>query len=295
MAKPLEQITKEYSARGPLMQYRFEKPISFSCFRCGQSKVSKLITIYNNDWSKRICNGCYGRLLSIYEIKKGQQEIDDKVEQLSSLLLKLIDDNKIREQTRRIILKQYKANYLSPSSLRFFATSECVADTLSGEKNLDWSPAIIGLCKAFELELIERFINPLKEISSGLVFSEADLKDKDFGRVATYCSGKPVKPPELGVIKHFVTTALNSKERIEISGFLKDAFKPFLQIRPHSNWLIDKNGMLAAIDSLTKNFRNKAAHTDELEQTDYENCKQLVFGDTGIMWELIISTQTARG
>ena len=30
---------------------------------------SKLITVYRGDWSKRLCNGCYGRLLSIYEIK----------------------------------------------------------------------------------------------------------------------------------------------------------------------------------------------------------------------------------
>lgn len=294
MSKPLEQITKEYPPRGPLMQYRFEKSIAFSCFRCGQAKTSKLITIYNKDWTKRICNGCYGRLLSIYDIKKGQQEVDEKVEQLSSLLLKLIDDNKVKEQANRIILKQDKANHLSQTSLRFFATSECVADTLTREENLDWSPAIIGLCKAFELEIIERFINPLKEISSGLVFSDTDLKDKDFGRVASYCSGKPMKAPELGVINHFVMTALNSKERIETSGFLRDGFKTFLLKRPNSNWLIDKSGLVSAIDNLTKNFRNRAAHTDELERTDYDNCKQLVFGDVGIMWELIISTQTVK-
>lgn len=294
MSKPLEQIIKDYPPRGPLKQYRFDKSISFSCFRCGQSKVSKLITIYNNDWTKRICNGCYGRLLSIYDIKKGQQEIDDKVEQLSSLLLRLIDDNKVKEQANRIVLKQNKAKHLSQSSLRFFATSECVADTLTREENLDWSPAIIGLCKAFELEIIERLVNPLKDISSKLVFSDADLKDKDFGRVASYCSGKPMKAPELGVINHFILTAMNSKERVETSAFLRDGFKTFLSKRPNSNWLIDKNGLVSSIDSLTKNFRNKAAHTDELEQSDYENCKQLVFGDTGIMWELIISTQTAK-
>jgi len=54
MAKPLEQIIKEYPPRGPLQQFRFDKSISFSCFRCGQNKISKLITIYNNDWNKRL-------------------------------------------------------------------------------------------------------------------------------------------------------------------------------------------------------------------------------------------------
>jgi transcription elongation factor Elf1 len=76
MTKPLEKITKEYPKRGPLSQFRFEKSISFNCFRCGQSKTSKLLTIYNSDWGKRLCNGCYGRLLSIYDIKAGQTGID---------------------------------------------------------------------------------------------------------------------------------------------------------------------------------------------------------------------------
>ena len=294
MSKPLEQITKEYTPRGPLKQYRFKKSISFGCFRCRQQKTSKLITIYNNDWNKRLCNGCYGWLLSIYDIKKGQQGVNEKVEQLSNLLLKLVDENKIKEHTNRIFLKQNQAKYLSPVSLKFFATSDCVADSLTKEPNLDWSPAIIGICKAFELEIIDRFINPLKEFSSDLVFSDTDLKDKDFGRIVSYCAGKSVKLPELGVINHFISTAVNSKERIETSEFLKVGFKNFLLRRPNSNWLIDKNGLVASIDKLTENFRNRAAHTDELERKDYDNCKELVFGDKGIMWELIISTQAVK-
>jgi hypothetical protein len=294
MSRPLEQITKEYPPRGPLKQYRFAKSISFICFRCGQAKTSKLITIYQNDWAKRLCNGCYGRLLSIYDIKKGHEEVDEKVEQLSRILLTLVDDSKIKQQADRIILKQNQARHLSTSSLRFFATSERVADTLSREENLDWSPAIIGLCKAFELEIIERLINPLKEFTKDMSLSEVDLKDKDFGRVASYCSGKTNKLPELGVIKHFVGTALNSKTRIESSVFLRQGFGSFLLRRPNSNWLIDMNGLVAGIDSLTTKFRNRAAHTDELERIDYDNCKDLVFGDKGIMWELIISTKTIK-
>lgn len=294
MSKPLEQITKEYTSRGPLKQYRFEKSISFVCFRCGQPKTSKLITIYNEDWSKRLCNGCYGRLLSIYEIKTGKQKEDDKVEQLSDLLLQLVDDNTIKEQTYRIIIKQNKAKYLSQKSLRFFATSECVADTLIKETNLDWSPAIIGICKAFELEIIERFINQIKGLCNGQAFPETDLYDKDFGRVASYCAGKPIKPPELGAINHFISTVVNSKERIESSEFLKIGFRKYLLKRPKSDWIIDKKGLTASLGTLIKDFRNKAAHTDELERKDYDNCKELVFGDKGIIWELILSTQAVK-
>lgn len=291
MSKPLEIITKEYSKRGPLSQFRFEKSISFNCFRCGQIKTSKLITTYNNEWDKRLCNGCYGHLLSIYDIKAGQSGIDEKVDKLLEVLIKLVDESKLREQSARINLKSNRTKFLSPTTMRFFATSECVAATLTKETNLDWSPAIIGLCKAFELELIERFINPLKDFCNEIPFLDEDLKDKDFGKIASYCSGKPMKSPELGVVNHFLLTAVNSKDRFVKSNFLNIGFKGFLNKLPNHNWIIDKNGLKKGIETLTMNFRNKAAHTDELEELDYINCKELVFGDKGIIWELILSTE----
>src|SRR3954454_24092716 len=64
-------IVKTYPPRGPMQQFRFAESTAFDCFRCGQAKKSKLITVYRQDWSRRLCNGCYGRLLSIYEIKAG--------------------------------------------------------------------------------------------------------------------------------------------------------------------------------------------------------------------------------
>lgn len=294
MNKPIENIIKEYLPRGPLRQYRFEKSLSFSCFRCGQVKTSKLITIYCEDWSKKLCNGCYGRLLSIYEIKAGVISEDEKVEQLTEILLKLIDENKVIEETNRILLRRNQAKYLATSSIRFFATSESVAKKLTNENDLDWSPAIIGLCKAFEVELIDRIVKPLRNQSLNFNISETDLNDPDFGRIAKYCSGKSDKTPEIGVVNHFIRTAINSKERIETSLFLKDIFKVYLSQRPKSYWLIDKNGFINATDDLTKNFRNKAAHIDELSKIDYEKCKELVFGDKGIIWELIICTDKKK-
>jgi hypothetical protein len=290
LSKPLENITKEYPKRGPLGQFRFEKSLSFSCFRCGTSKTSKLITIYNNDWSKKLCNGCYGGLLFIYEVKAGETEIDEKAERLVEVLIKLVDDSKLRTQSEKIKLKSNKTIHLSPKSLRFFATAEYVAETLNKEANLDWSPAIIGLCKAFELELTEQFIDPLKEFCRGINFNTYDLKDKDFGKIASYCSGKPMKSPELGVVNHFLMTAINSKERLETSDFLQLGFKGYLNKLPNHNWIIDKSGLIKGIQTLTANFRNKAAHTDELNEEDYQKCKELVFGDNGIIWDLILST-----
>ena len=65
--KPNENIIKIYPKKGPLSLFRFEKIILFKCIRCKDDKKAKLISIFNNDWEIKICNGCYGRLLSLYD------------------------------------------------------------------------------------------------------------------------------------------------------------------------------------------------------------------------------------
>jgi hypothetical protein len=93
-------VTKRYPSRGPLQQFRFAETTAFTCFRCSTSKKSKLITVYNRDWSKRLCNGCYGRLLSRYEIKAGTAPDDERAENLAAALLLMVSREDQRQAER---------------------------------------------------------------------------------------------------------------------------------------------------------------------------------------------------
>jgi len=42
-------------------QVRFENLVTFECFQCGKNKTSKLLALVNDE---KICNGCYGLLIS---------------------------------------------------------------------------------------------------------------------------------------------------------------------------------------------------------------------------------------
>jgi len=42
-------------------QVRFENLVKFECFQCGKNKTSKLLAINKEN---KICNGCYGLLIS---------------------------------------------------------------------------------------------------------------------------------------------------------------------------------------------------------------------------------------
>ena len=61
--------------------------VSFICFGCHRPKQLKVLTVYNGDWNRRLCNDCYGRLLSVYDIKAGTEPNDAKAEELATVLL----------------------------------------------------------------------------------------------------------------------------------------------------------------------------------------------------------------
>jgi len=154
-------VIKTYPRRGPLQQFRFADGTAFTCFRCGDTKKSKLITVYGGDWSKRLCNGCYGRLLSLYEIKAGTAADDQRAEELASALLSAVARDDQRQAERLFRTSEKRAERLSAEALRFVATAEYVAGQLEAVPQLEWSPAVIGLCKAVEAEIVCRILRPL--------------------------------------------------------------------------------------------------------------------------------------
>lgn len=284
-------ITKTYPQRGPLQQYRFATATAFRCFRCGATKKSKLITIYR-DWMRKLCNGCYGRLLSLYEIKAGTDCTDEKAEQIAVLLISLARVNGRRNAEYRLLASESRAKYLSSESLRFLATSEFIASKLCSEPELEWSPAVIGICKAVEIEVVNRLILPLAQRVAFEDLSN-DTKDKDVGRVAAFCVDPKRNPLELGAISHFLQTTIHSQRRRE-SSILMGVFLQLASDWAGSQWILNPNGICQALSKLRIDFRNKSAHIDEMSEIHYRQCRELVMGVDGVLWRLIQSVEKHR-
>jgi hypothetical protein len=138
-------------------------------------------------------------------------------------------------------------------------------------RELDWSPAIIALCKAFELETVETILLPLRRRSAGLDL-RSDVLDKDLGRVAKYCSGRTARPPEMGALCHFLSTAINSMRRRE-SSVLVITFYKLIASWPRAEWIVEKRGLTAALKHLLTKFRNRAAHIDMMTETEFDKCR----------------------
>jgi len=289
MVEPVpSKVIKVYPQRGPLQQFRFADATAFACFRCGEAKKSKLITVYGADWAKRLCNGCYGRLLSLYEIKAGTDSEEQKVEALASALFLALAVDIQRQAERQFQISERRANVLSAEALRFVATAEHVAKRLEADPQLEWSPAIIGLCKAVEVEVVCRILRPLAACMASTNLS-SDKADKDLGRVAMFCADPSRKPPELGAFAHFLQTVIHSQQRRGTSALI-GSFLKLIAEWANSHWLLDSDGLTRALAVLTSDFRNRAAHIDELGKEDYLACREMVIGSQGILWRLVLST-----
>ena len=121
-----------------------------------------------------------------------------------------------------------------------------MAEQLQADPQLEWSSAIVGLCKAVEAEIIWRIVRPLADLTSRENLS-SDKNDRDPGRVAAFCADPARKPPELGAFAHFLQTVIHITL---IANWRK------------SCWLLEPNGLHNALTFLTTDFRNRAAHID---------------------------------
>lgn len=261
---------------------------AFVCFRCGSEKKAKLVTVLAGDWDRLLCNGCYGRLLSLYEIRSGTTDTSEITDALADHLLGMIPAADARRAEEVLRLREVRTEVLDSKALRLLATAEYVSSQLAHTTGLDWSAAIIGVCKAVEIEVGLRVIDPLAGAASGEDLA-SDIRDKDIGRVAKYCAGRSAKPPELGVVRHFLQTTAHSVDR-QASSPLMRSFRHLVRDWPHGDWLLDPKGAITALESITGKYRNPAAHTDELGPDDYMACVSDVLGEEGTLWMLVRST-----
>lgn len=280
-------LEKDYPIRGPLHQFRFRQAQKFRCFRCGQEKISKLITIYSEDWSRRLCNGCYGYLLSIYELKRETKPEEEKAAELGKRLLDAFNQSQLQEAVRLLKVSEKRSIYLSERSTQFLATAEYVSKTLSQMTDLDWSSAVIGLCKAVEMELVLRLIVPLQsKVPSDAL--KIDMADRELMRVAK--SLQPAStPPELGSIAHFLQVVIRDEKKRNTSPSVQ-AFLELARKWPNPVWVLDSDGLPKSLKHLASSFRNRAAHLEQLTQSDYDRCRELVVGTKGILWQIVAST-----
>ena len=281
-------VVKEYPPRGPLQQVRFVGAIEFHCFRRTQIKKSRLVALYGLDWNKKLCNGCYGRLLSIYEVKSGTDSDDDRAQALATILLELARNVEAVEALKAAGIDRPDLRLLERTALLFLGTATFVARSLEAQPTLEWSPAVVGLCKALEFEAAAHVMVPWRAACEGHDLT-ADIADKDFRRVARYCARQVEETPELGTVAYTLAAIGRSVRRAEHSELIR-ALHTVSNSWSGRVWMLDAGGFALDLNLYVKDYRNRAAHTDELARSDFDSCWERLVGGEGTLWQLASAT-----
>lgn len=288
-------VMKRYPSRGNLELIRYDSNAPFECWRCRKTKVSRLQAIVNLERPRIICNACYGYLLSLAEIKAQNIELWLKAEQIHDLTIKEVSAKQaaqaVEKQEQR--LKQYW-KFLSHQARLFIGTAEYLYERMTDRDDLDFSPLVIELVKCFEHQCITGFLEPLKNRGMNESPTEgevsADCQDKDFGRMAKYIFGREMHPPELGTIAYTLATFIHSEKRIHESKFLKILNTHISSCRD-ADYFSNQERFAAQVSKLTQSYRNPAAHVGSMSKLAFEECRAMLMGPSGILWQLVTATR----
>jgi hypothetical protein len=282
------EIVKTYPRRGPLQQFRAGATTSFVCSRCTQAKSAKLIATIGGGRTDLICNACYGYLLSVWDICVGAQEDHDRDEALLRVLSSAVTAAGIERGRVLLLTRETRATTLSPEAQTALSTAEAVGAGLVNWQatDLDWSAAIVCMCKAVEIELRRLVAEPLKQATRGADLS-TDAASRDLAKMARYCLGEPRAHIELGAYGFFLSKVTTGSAA---TGPMARALRDMSRHWPRSDWLFEVDAFPASLGALAKDYRNRAAHTEILTQADFDACAQIVSGANGILWTLIAAT-----
>lgn len=281
---PPAPIVKDLPVRGPLHQRRLAEHLTFACSRCRVAKKSRLVATYDEDWNRLLCNGCYGRLLSIHTLKRGTLPEDERAQAMVSLVERMVGEADAAKALREMRLRDDWETILSPQAARALGTAHVVAGALDSRPHLDWSAAVLCVCKALELEAVTRLL-PAQLVEATRL--RMDVADRRFAPVARFLA-RQGPAPSLGQLARFIEDALSPSNAMHPT---VDIYLRRVRKMASPGWLLSATGGTAVMKLVASTFRNPAAHSAELDEEDYEACYSAVAGPAGALWQLADATE----
>ena len=279
-----QPVVAALPSRGDVRQYRVTRSVQFRCVRCGRAKTARLIALLGNDTAHPLCNGCYGNILARHPAPRGSNSSDSRARAVAVEVEVSIE--RAEEVGRRIAVEH--GLRLTPLGVRHLGTARIVADHLDG---LDagvpvlWSPVVSALSSSLEVELRYRVIDRMRDVL--LAGSRRDMNlPSEYAKFAAYCKAEPGSGRmEMGAIARFLSLA-STDARSATPSQIGRLFRKLLEASPKAEWLGDPGALAGEIGAFTREFRNPAAHGEEIDRAAGQRCLTYVAGDGGLLWRI---------
>jgi hypothetical protein len=271
--------------RGDVRQYRLTRSAQFRCIRCGRPKTARLIALLRDDTEHPLCNACYGNILSRHPAPRGSDRTDSYADAMAV---------EVEVSIRRAMAvgRRLAAEHglrLTELGERHLGTARIVADHLG---SLDdtlpvlWSPVVSALSSTVEVELRHRLIDRMRDVLLARSALIGDLPG-EYTKFVAYCKAKPGSGRmEMGAMARFLASVAIDSRQATPTQVGRD-FRKLLETSPKAEWLGDPNGLATEITAYAREFRNPAAHGEEIGRDVGRRCLAYVAGDDGLLWRVV--------
>jgi len=195
----------------------------------------------------------------------------EKSYELEKLINEFLGKNQIRDYKFKTYPKEFSMLLprMHPHTITVLKTAEIIESTFSSLP--DYSPIVIEYCKAIEIELADKVLEPLRSYWLSTRSSSSQPIPDELKNLKKYLFKASPKPLELGTLAKIIEAALSNNSN-PIASSLIDQVNDLSKLNKSPKQLIED------ILYLTRNFRNPAAHKSILSRKQLDECKKFVIG-----------------
>lgn len=226
-----------------------------------------------------------GELVDIIEAAHPGPE--EKADELHKLVQEFLEKNSIQTFDLSGMPEEFLLllHRLHPDTITVLKTAELIRKALPDLP--DCSAIVIEYCKAIEIELNYRLLEPLRRpvYATGNSSVIPQTTPAALSRLKQYVCNASPKQIELGTMAVTIGAALKYDSHPLAAGLLRN-----LRELPFSG---SPTKLIDGIKNLTQNHRNPAAHKTIISSMQMEQCRELVLGvgpDIGLLYRIVQSS-----
>lgn len=229
--------------------------------------LTTVVLLLRNDLNSKF-ESLSDQFLKVKEISRNQ---DEKLEQIYTLLDKQTTNENLEDFNKIVKNKIIEYEYLEDNSRAFLASAFFIHKKLSELNTDDYSPYILQSARALENEILSKLFIPyfslIDKLENRDTFLEHEFSNKASNVFARFLY-KNNKKITLGMMTTIISFIYNENGNNLKSSPLLQHFRCYAMEVTNTSFL--SKMIVRNLETITSEFRNKAAHLEKVDFKDVE-------------------------
>lgn len=210
------------------------------------------------------------------EIKKSSKENEEKIEKIYSILDEESNNSNIQKYYEHLEIDFKNHNFLEDNSKKFIASAYLLEERFEKSGVEDYAPFVLQFSRAIENELLNKIFLTYYPVLENELLNETNFLENEFNNNNSKIFAKALyKKSEkftLGTMVIILSFIHSEDGKSLKSSELFKSFRKHILTYVKSDFLIKSN--IDALELITNEYRNKAAHVESVNKKESNDFKQ---------------------